>query len=153
MNLSLSRCDEADLPWLDGAVIESVRRVCEALGANDLTIDMIVVDDSYIQAINREFRGVDQSTNVISFSYLDDDLPHEGDDLAGEVYVSYQTLEKEAKVMGVSPRSVFLRVGVHGLLHVLGYDHERDSDAERMGAEERRILSPLLAPEEMEAFF
>lgn len=153
MNLSLSRSDEANLPWLDDAVIESMRRVCEALGADDLTVDMIVVDDPRIQTINREFRGVDRPTNVLSFSYLDDDLPHEGDDLAGEVYVSHQTVEKEANDLGVSPRCAFLRVGVHGLLHVLGYDHERDSDAERMAAEERRILSPLLAPEEMEAFF
>jgi probable rRNA maturation factor len=69
------------------------------------------------------------------------------------VYISYQTIEKEAKRLGVDPGLVFLRVGVHGLLHVVGFDHETDEDAALMEREERSILSRTLAPEELEALF
>jgi probable rRNA maturation factor len=119
------------------------------------TVNVVVVDDPYIRGINREFRNIDEPTDVISFSYLnDDDHAHRSeDDIAGEIYVSHQTIAKEAKRLGVDPGSLFVRVGVHGLLHVLGFDHETDDDAALMEREEKAILSRVLAPAELEMLF
>jgi probable rRNA maturation factor len=153
--LSLNRSDETDLPWLNEEIVESTRRAVESMEPREVTLNFVVVDDPYIREINREFRETDEATDVISFSYLGEDDPAGRceDDVAGEVYISYQTIEKEAKRLGVDPGLVFLRVGVHGLLHVVGFDHETDEDAALMEREERSILSRTLAPEELEALF
>jgi probable rRNA maturation factor len=154
VNLSLNRSDDTDPSWLDGEVTESIRRVCNALGPA-AAVNVVVVDDAYIREINREFRNVDKPTDVISFSYLDngEQATEADDDVAGEVYISYQMIEKEAKELGVEPAKLFLRVGVHGLLHVIGFDHDTDEDETRMEREEKSILSELLAPREIEALF
>lgn len=155
MYLSLNRSDETDLPWLNEEVIKSIRSAGETIKPHAVTINVVIVDDPYIRDINREFRNIDQPTDVISFSYLNEEDPaaQGEEDVAGEIYVSYQTIEKEAKRLGVDPGSVFLRVGVHGLLHVVGFDHENDEDAALMEREEKTILSGVLAPAELEALF
>ena len=155
MYLSLNRSDETDLPWLNEEVIKSIRSAGETMEPHAVTVNVVLVDDPYIRDINREFRNIDQPTDVISFSYLNEEDPaaQGEDDVAGEIYISYQTIEKEAKRLGVDPGSVFLRVGVHGLLHVVGFDHENDEDVALMEREEKSILSGVLAPAELEALF
>lgn len=155
MYLSLNRSDDTVLPWLSDEVVESIRRAGESLAPHSVIVNVVVVDDPYIRQINHEFRNLDEPTDVISFSYLDEDhaAAHGDDDVAGEVYVSYQTVEKEAKRLGVDPGAMFVRVGVHGLLHIVGFDHETDGEAEIMEREERSILGGLLAPAELEALF
>jgi probable rRNA maturation factor len=153
--LSLNRFDDAVLPWLSEEVIESIRRAGDSLEPRTATVNFVIVDDSYIREINREFRNLDKPTDVISFSYLDEanTTAHVEDDVGGEIYISYQTIEKEAKRLGVDTGSMFLRVGVHGLLHVVGFDHDNDGDAELMEREEKSILSRVLAPGELEVLF
>jgi len=112
--------------------------MCAPLGPAARTLDVVVVDDAFISDLNARYRGKDKPTDVISFSYLDDDAP--GDDLAGEVYISHETIGRDAVELGVDVRHLFLRIGVHGALHVLGRDHERADEAERMEREEREIL-------------
>ena len=155
MNLSLNRSDDAELPWLDENVVESIRKAGASLNPEAVTVNIVVVDDPYIRGINRDFRGIDKATDVISFSYIDDSgpAPGGGEDVAGEVYISHQTIEKEAKELGVDPGSLFLRVGVHGLLHVVGFDHAGDEDAARMEREETTILSRIVASNELDAMF
>jgi probable rRNA maturation factor len=153
VNLSLNRSDDANLPWLDEDVVESIRKAGASLNPEAATVNIVVVDDPYIREINRDFRDIDKVTDVISFSYIDDAAPAPagGEDIAGEVYISHQTIEKEAKALGVDPGSLFLRVGVHGLLHVVGFDHAGDEDAARMEREEKAILSRFLASDELDA--
>jgi probable rRNA maturation factor len=136
-------------------LVESIIRAGDILEPRSATVNLVIVDDSYIREINREFRNLDKPTDVISFSYLDDssNTALDGEDVGGEVYVSYQTVEKEAKQLGVDPGSLFLRVGVHGLLHVIGFDHETDDDAAAMEREEKAILSRVMGPEELETLF
>ena len=155
VNLSLNRYDDADPPWLDDDLANSIRRLSAVLDPTAAMVNMIIVDDSYIRGLNREFRDIDEPTDVISFSYLDDEspAPEVEDDVAGEVYISYQKIEEEAKVLGVEPRTMFLRVGVHGLLHVAGYDHVGNEDAARMEREEKSILSRCLDSAELDTLF
>ena len=154
MKLSLSQSDASATPWLDQSVTGALASIAESLGHDAAAIDLIVVDDTYIQGINRDYRGKDRPTDVISFSYLEEVAAQKTqDDLAGEIYVSYETLEKEAKSQGVQPQDLFLRLGVHGLLHVVGYDHQTDDETERMEAEERRLLLDHLPAGQVEELF
>ena len=73
--------------------------------------------------------------------------------LAGEIYVSHETLEKEAKQLGIDPGRLFLRIGVHGLMHVLGYDHVDDEDARQMASRERDALEGHLAAADLDKLF
>jgi probable rRNA maturation factor len=156
VNLSLSRSDDAPLDWLDDAVVRTLEKICRPLEPLEATVNVVVVDDSYIRDINARFRDKDTPTDVISFSYLDDiapGLPEGHDDLAGEIYISHDTVEKEAARAEVGAAHMFLRVGVHGLLHVLGYEHEADDEAALMEGRERDILSAHLGRECADALF
>lgn len=150
MNLSLSRSDGVSLQWLDDELIDTLHRICRSLEPSDGDLGMVVVDDPFIRDINARFRGKDAPTDVISFSYLDD---ADDDGLVGEVYISHPTVEKEATDLGVDVSHLFMRIAVHGFLHVLGYDHERDEDARRMEAREREILDRHLGPALAAALF
>ena len=163
MKLSLSR-SEADGPdWPDPHVTGRLASIADSLAPDALRVDLIVVTDDFIRSINRQYRGIDRPTDVISFSYIEDGSAAPGvvgrsdemapDDLAGEIYLSRETLERDARSEGVEVDHLFLRIGVHGMLHVLGYDHESDEDAARMEREERRLLASCLTQAEVEALF
>ena len=152
MKLSLSRHVDTAAPWINDRVAGNLTRIAEALGRVGETLSLIVVDDEYIQKLNREYRGKDRPTDVLSFSYLEDASPTD-DDVIGEVYVSHETLERDAGARGVDPANLFLRTGAHGMLHVLGYEHGTESDALKMEGEERRLLNDLMTPAEVEELF
>ena len=151
MNLLLARSNGVPAP--DGEAVRSLVEIASALEPLDADVGMVLVDDERIREINREFRGKDRPTDVISFSYLGDEDPSPEPGLAGEIYVSFETLEKDAKELGVGPAHRFLRVGVHGLLHVLGYDHVEEADAGRMESRERALLQGHLTPAELDLLF
>ena len=71
-------------------------------------------------------------------------MKRSGDRTIGDVFVSHQTVTRDARKMGVRARDLALRIVIHGLLHVLGYDHESDTDAERMERRERSLLKRIL---------
>lgn len=153
MNLSLSQSDDLPPGWLDENTINTLHDIAIGLDPVERAIGVVIVDDVRIQEINREFRGKDQATDVISFSYLDDADPMGDDDLVGEIYISFETLTKEANDLGVDPNHLFLRIGVHGLLHVIGYNHETDTQARQMESKERTLLEEHLGPSVTDALF
>lgn len=153
MNLSLSQSDDLPRGWLDENTINMLHDIAVGLDPPERAIGIVIVDDARIREINREFRGKDEATDVISFSYLDDEGPICDNDLAGEIYVSFETLTKEANDLGIDPKHLFLRIGVHGLLHVIGYDHKTDSQARRMESKERTLLQEHLGSGAVDALF
>jgi probable rRNA maturation factor len=154
VKLSLNLSEASNPTWLDQDLVAKLRRIAETLEQTYSPVDIILVDDHYIRKINREFRGVDRATDVISFSYMNDSNANPaGDDRAGEVYVSYETLEREANTQGIDVKNLFLRIGVHGLLHILGFRHKSALDAQRMEQEERRLLNDELALSEVDELF
>ncbi len=151
MKLSLSRSEASSPSWLDEQLSDKLQQIAATLGQPDLPVDVVLVDDDYIQQINRDYRGLDCPTDVISFSYMDDMGSEPArDDVAGEIFVSYETLEREANSKGIDVKNLFLRIGLHGLLHVLGFDHQSDADAERMECEERRLLCGVMASSQVD---
>ena len=89
--------------------------------------DVTIVDDKEIHKVNREYRGVDRPTDVISFAFLDDkkEVPQkDGSPIClGEIIISYERAEAQAKEYGHSLLREMSFLFVHGMLHLLGYDH------------------------------
>jgi probable rRNA maturation factor len=153
VKLSLSR-SEADKPgWPRPPIVRGLAAIAAMLEPLQSRVDLILVDDQHIRSINRTHRGVDRPTDVLSFSYPEDADSAIDGDLVGEIYVSWETLERDATARNLEIEHLFLRVGIHGLLHIVGYDHETDRDALEMEGEERRLLRASLNDEQVEALF
>jgi probable rRNA maturation factor len=109
-------------------------------------LSLTLTDDAAVQRLNREFRGVDASTDVLSFPLLSPEEspfvpPPDGILHLGDVVVSYPRAVAQAAEYGHSVRRELGYLTVHGVLHLLGYDHELEADKERMRAREEAILS------------
>lgn len=119
---------------------KTTRAICEAAVADGLprkrnaSYEMAVVlaDDAFIRELNRDYRGQDKPTNVLSF-------PGE-DAYLGDLILAYETVEREAREQGKSAKHHAIHLLVHGTLHLLGYDHMVAKDAARMEALEIKIL-------------
>jgi len=115
----------------------------KAVGA----VCILLTDDASQRDLNRQFRGLDRPTNVLSFPAEDDFAPLEGvaapPRLLGDLALALETCSREAEEQGKSLADHVAHLTVHGLLHLLGYDHQTDAEAERMEGRERRILEGL----------
>jgi probable rRNA maturation factor len=108
-------------------------------------VNILVVDGRAGRRYNRRFRGRDYATNVLSFPY--EPMPGEHSGLLGDLVVCAPVVAREAREQGKPARDHYAHLTIHGVLHLLGYDHEDDADAERMEALERRILATLGIPD------
>ncbi|WP_282604674.1 rRNA maturation RNase YbeY [Pelagibius sp. Alg239-R121] len=108
-------------------------------------ISLVLVDDAHIQTLNRDYRGFDRPTNVLSFAALEDldAVPVETPVLLGDVILARETLIKEAAAQSKDVKNHISHLVVHGVLHLLGLDHETDEDADEMEALEITILASL----------
>lgn len=102
-------------------------------------VNILVVGAKAGTEFNRRFRGRDYATNVLSFP--SEPLPGEASELLGELVICAPVIAREAREQRKAPRDHYAHMTVHGVLHLLGHDHESDADAERMEALERRILA------------
>lgn len=113
------------------------------IAGREIEISVVLTDDAGVQVLNREYRGKDKPTNVLSFAALDadDPLPPEGPVHIGDIILAYETLVREAADMEKPLGDHFTHLLIHGTLHLLGYDHENDADANIMESLEISILS------------
>lgn len=110
----------------------------------DAEISVLLCDDEYIHYLNREYRGVDRATDVLSFALNegDNEVPEEIL-LLGDVVISVNKVEEQANEYGHSWDRELAYLTVHGFLHILGYDHMVEEDKIRMREEEERVLEEL----------
>jgi rRNA maturation RNase YbeY len=102
------------------------------------------MNDRQIQAYNRDYRHKDQPTNVLAFAMQDGEGSGLNPELLGDVMISLPTLAREAKELGRSERRHLLILLIHGMLHLMGYDHERsEAEARRMKRRENLLLKRL----------
>ncbi len=120
--------------------------------ADRLEVSILLTDDAQVRQLNRDYRKKDQPTNVLSFPALDDDtpIPPEGPVLLGDVIIARETTEREAYEESKSLKNHVSHLVVHGVLHLLGYDHIEDDEAEEMESLERSILGALGVPDPYE---
>lgn len=98
-------------------------------------VAVVLADDDFVQGLNKEFRGKDKPTNVLSF-------PSESPEL-GDIILAIETIEREAKEQNKTFREHTAHLLAHGFLHLLGYDHEQEKEAEKMERKEIKILKSL----------
>ena len=108
--------------------------------------DVTIVNNKTIHKINREYRNVDHPTDVISFAFLDDKAEKElkgGPVNLGQIIISYEKAEEQAKEYGHSLNREMVFLFVHGMLHLLGYDHMNEEDEKIMFGLQDKILGGL----------
>jgi probable rRNA maturation factor len=110
-------------------------------------LSLLFSDDAHVRILNREWRGKDKPTNVLSFPAFEvapgGGLPA----LMGDIVLALETISSEAALEGKPFEHHVTHLIVHGCLHLLGYDHETDAQAEEMEAMERRALARLAIPD------
>lgn len=135
--------------WPDEAELEASARRAFAAAAERtdapplFEVSLLFTDDAHIQVLNRDFRGKDKPTNVLSFPAASGVFPDDATKVLGDIVIARETVEREAEEEGKSFDHHLTHLLVHGFLHLLGYDHESDDEAEEMEAMERLILAGL----------
>ena len=138
--------------WLDLAATEAlIEQACRALAAHPkfkrsrrAEACVALSSDTAVRALNGTYRAKDMPTNVLSFP-ANPGLPRDADAprWLGDVVIAEETVAKEAKEQGISQAHHLQHLVVHGVLHLLGYDHETDAKAEAMEGLEVEILDAL----------
>ncbi|MDG2531654.1 rRNA maturation RNase YbeY [Caulobacter endophyticus] len=109
-------------------------------------IVILLADDDSVQALNRDFRHKDYATNVLSFPAPQDPAANPEGQI-GDIALAYGVCAREAAEQGKPLSHHLQHLVAHGVLHLLGYDHEGDEEAEAMEALEREILAGLDVPD------
>ncbi|MEA2625473.1 MAG: putative rRNA maturation factor [Candidatus Binatota bacterium] len=122
----------------------SARTVLDAIGRGRAELSVVLTTDAEIRALNREWRGRDRPTDVLSFSLIEGPAP--AVTALGDVVISLETARRQALENGWTLAEEVDRLLVHGVLHLVGYDHEvSPAEARRMQRKERAILGRLAA--------
>ena len=118
------------------------KRVDEKLFDRDGQVDLVVISDETIQAMNKEYRNKDKATDVISFAYLEvtEYEQSEGDIIAGDIFVSVDTAAKQAKEKGHTLKKEIEILVVHGLLRCFGFNHRNDKEEKEMEKWAKKVL-------------
>ena len=130
------------------AIAAAAELVDEDVAESEVAV--MLTDDSGIRTLNANWRGIDKPTNVLSFPALQPEGDRKPDDaprMLGDIAIAYQTLRREADEEEKPFDHHLSHLAVHGFLHLIGYDHEADDDAEDMEALERQILAQLGIPD------
>lgn len=118
----------------------------KAVGAGSAELSILLADDARTRLLNRDFRGMDRPTNVLSFPAEDKGAPGRPR-LLGDVVLSLETLRREADEQSKPLADHLCHLTVHGILHLLGHDHQTESQASAMEALEVEILRGLGVPD------
>jgi probable rRNA maturation factor len=115
--------------------------------AGPAELSVLLADDAAVQRLNKAHRGQDKPTNVLSFPIGDTILPDGMPAMLGDVVLASGVVSREARTQGKTVMAHFRHLIVHGVLHLVGYDHVTDRDAETMEALEIDILGGLAVPD------
>jgi len=136
---------EAELLALAERAVAACLAELDVAGESELSL--LFTDDAHVRTLNAEWRGQDKPTNVLSFPAFD---AAPGDALApllGDIVIAFETVKSEAALEEKPFEHHLTHLVVHGLLHLMGYDHEADDEAELMEGLERSILGRLAIPD------
>jgi probable rRNA maturation factor len=133
--------------WQVQPLAEETVRTAIAAAAMELAADgevsVLLTDDASIRTLNRDWRKLDKPTNVLSFPAA----KQAGSALLGDIVIAYETLTRECEDEGRDVLHHLAHLSVHGFLHLLGYDHQTDSQAEAMEGLESRIMRSMNMPD------
>ena len=115
------------------------RAVLRALGHAKSDLSVGLVGDDEIRELNRDYRDKNRATDVLSFSLVEGEWSGFRGTMLGDVVISIETAARQARARHRSLNEEVTRLLIHGILHLLGHDHEEDEEARTMRAEERRL--------------
>lgn len=131
---------------VDGrALVATAKKLLAAAGEPSSSLSLTLVDDGAIRELNREHRGKDKATDVLSFSLVENGSAS-AERLLGDVVISIDTARRQASEYDASLQDELYRLLIHGILHVLGHDHERADERRMMVAAERRLAKAIGLP-------
>jgi probable rRNA maturation factor len=149
--LVVADCWQAE-PDAEAVIHRAIATAAETVdtGVGEAELAVMLTDDAGIRTLNSNWRGIDKPTNVLSFPALQptgrggpDDAPR----MLGDIAIAYETTRREADDEQKPFDHHLSHLAVHGFLHLIGYDHEKDADAEAMEAIEQEILAQLGIPD------
>jgi probable rRNA maturation factor len=131
---------------VDGhALVATAKRLLTAVGEGASALSLSLVGDQAMRALNREYRGKDSATDVLSFS-LEAAPGRSAERLLGDVVISVDTARRQAREYGATLQRELYRLLIHGLLHLMGHDHIAPSERRVMRREERRLAEAIALP-------
>jgi probable rRNA maturation factor len=136
---------ELPLPGWAGAARDYSLKVLEKLGKDNWDLSVFLCDDRYIQSLNAQYRGRDEATDVLSFC-LGETFGGEGEErrfLPGDIVISLETLEENARYFAIDRDEELRRLLIHGILHLNGMDHTTNEKTEPMLELQEKILADL----------
>src|ERR1700739_2465613 len=139
-------------PDAEAVIQRAIAAAAEAVEADvgDAELAVMLTDDSGIRTLNSNWRGIDKPTNVLSFPALQSEgarKPGDAPRMLGDIAIAYETTRREADAEGKLFEHHLSHLAIHGFLHLIGYDHENDTDAEEMESLETEILEQLGIPD------
>ena len=130
--------------------MDAVRRAVETVGrlygAEEAEVSVTLTDDAHIHALNREYRGVDRPTDVLSFALMESEEPEiigGASEVLGDLVISLERVQAQAEEYGHSALRELSFLTVHGMLHLLGYDHMEEDERLEMETEQRHVMEEL----------
>ena len=150
MNRVFFRAEELPLPSWTVAAENFVKKVLDKLGRKNWEVSVLFCNNSYIRSLNAQYRSKDEPTDVLSFP-LGERSPG-GRYVAGDIVVSLDALEENARFFRVSPDEELRRLLVHGILHLCGEDHRTNKAKEPMLQTQEEILASLAGERIQECF-
>ena len=133
------RGSKVDVIWLRLCA----KSLLSALGESRSELSVALVDDRQIKGLNKQWRNRPRATDVLSFSQLEGGEANHRSRLLGDVVISVDTAARQARDRHRALDEVAARLLIHGVLHIVGHDHERAEEARAMRAEERRLWRAL----------
>ena len=129
------------------ALVRALEKLLATLGEGDSSVSLSLVRDRRMRELNASYRGKDTPTDVLSFSLVEGEAgPAAGERMLGDIVISIDTALRQAKEYDAPLERELRRLIIHGLLHLLGHDHEEPDDAKRMRTEERRLAKAIQLP-------
>ena len=135
----------ASVPDYDAHIARAVQAACEVLGrAHNAELSIALMSDTQVQTLNRDYRGKDKPTNVLSFPATGP--AYDAGHILGDIALARETVIREARDKGISPTDHMTHLLIHGYLHLCGYDHDTDKTAGLMEGLEIKAMARLGLP-------
>lgn len=129
------------VPKIAALIRRAARAALATVPRGTGSVSVLLADDEEIRRLNAEFRGKDSATNVLSFPAAE--IPGDPEPVLGDIVLAFETCLREAEAERKTIEAHLAHLVVHGVLHLTGFDHETEKEAEAMEGRERAILASL----------
>lgn len=141
---------KTDIPCNEAMLKKETKAILKALEYNDFSVGILLTNNDIMQQYNKKYRKKDKPTDVLSFPFFENITPGqkiepccEDEKILGDLVISLEYVKEDAKNWDETFEQRIQTLLVHGICHLLGYDHEKDEDYEIMHTEEARLLKVL----------